>query len=214
MKEFVLQLDQLSLHNFVRELSSSSATPGGGSVAALCGAMGAALSAMVARLTGGREKFRDAWEKMEQIKHGADEMAERFLLLAQEDAEAYQDVIAAFQLPKGTEEEKTLRGEALQEAMKNASSVPLETLRVSERLAQMAKEAVERGNPNAVTDACAAVHLAYTAAAVAAYNVRINLSTLKDDAFADGCKREVKEIVERMKALLVEVNGYVSARLP
>ncbi len=214
MEEFVLKLDELSLSNVIQELSSGSATPGGGSAAALCGAMGAALSAMVARLTVGREKFKEAWERMERIEQGADELAQRFLALAQKDTDSYQEVVAALRLPKETEEEGTFRGEALQKAMKKASSVPLETLRVSERLILMAKEAAEKGNPNTLTDAAAAVCLAHTAATVAAYNVRINLSGIKDDAFVEGCKREVEEILGRIEAVLVEADKYVNAQLP
>lgn len=214
MEEFVLKLDQLTVRNFIQELGSGSATPGGGSAAALCGAMGAALSAMVARFTAGREKFRNAWERMEGIKQGSDELAERFLALIQEDTDAYQEVLKALRLPKEVEEEKAFRQEALQKAMKKASSVPLETLRVSERLIQMAKGAVEQGNPTTVTDAAAAVHLAYAAATVAAYNVRTNLSSLKDDVFVDGCKREAEEILERIEALLAEADGYVNIQLP
>jgi len=214
MEGFVLKLEHLSLRTFVQELSSGSATPGGGSAAALCGAMAAALSAMVARLTGGREEFRDAWERMEGIKQGSGELAERFLALVQEDTDAYQDVMTALRLPKETNDEKKLRREALQTALKKASSVPLETLRASERLIQMAKEAVEKGNPNTLTDAAAAVHLAHVAATVAAYNVRINLSSLKDDVFVEGCKGEVKEILDRIESLSAEAHRYVNARLP
>ena len=214
MEEFVLKLDQLTVRNFIQELGSGSATPGGGSAAALCGAMGAALSAMVARFTAGREQFRSAWGMMEGIKQGSDELAERFLALFQEDTDAYQEVLKALRLPKEVEEEKAVRQEALQNAMKKASSVPLETLRVSERLIQMAKGAVEQGNPSTVTDAVAAVHFASAAATVAAYNVRTNLSSLKDDVFVDGCKREVEEILERIEALLAEADGYVNTQLP
>ncbi|MFB0506279.1 MAG: cyclodeaminase/cyclohydrolase family protein [Thermodesulfobacteriota bacterium] len=209
-----MKLEHLSVRNFVQELSFDSAIPGGGSAAALCGAMGAALSAMVARLTGGREKFRDAWERMERIKRGSDELAERFLELVQEDTDAYQEVIAALRLPKETEEEKTFRRKALQKALKKASSVPLETLRASERLIQMAKEAVEKGNPNTLTDAAAAVHLAHAAATVASYNVRTNLSSIEDDVFVKSCKREVEEILVRIEALSAEADRYVNARLP
>jgi formiminotetrahydrofolate cyclodeaminase len=208
-----LKLDQLSVRNFIQELGSRSATPGGGSAAALCGAMGAALAAMVARFTAGREELRDAWERMEGIKQGSDDLAERFLALVQEDTDAYQEVLAALRLPKETGEEKASRGEVLQKAMKKAASVPLETLRLSEELIQMAKEAVEQGNPSTVTDAVAAVHFAHAAAAVAAYNVRINLSTVKDNAFVEGCKREVEEILGRMESLMAEADGYVIAKL-
>ena len=214
MEEFVLKLDQLTVRSFIKKLGSGSATPGGGSAAALCGAMGAALSAMVARFTGGREEFRDVWERMEGIKQGSDEVAERFLALVQEDTDAYQEVLKALQLPRDSERKKAIRGEAFQKAMKKASSVPLETLHVSERLIQMAKEAVEQGNPNTITDAAAAVHFAHAAATVAAYNVRINLSNLKDDVFVEGCRREVEEILERIEILLAEVDEYVNGQLP
>lgn len=214
MEEFVLKLDQLTVRSFIQELGSGLATPGGGSAAALCGAMGAALSAMVARFTGGREEFRDVWERMEGIKQGSDEVAERFLALVQEDTDAYQEVLKALQLSRDSEKKKAIRGEAFQKAMKKASSVPLETLRVSERLIQMAKEAVEQGNPNTVTDAAAAVHFAHAAATVAAYNVRINLSSLKDNVFVEGCRREVEEILERIEVLLIEADGFVNGPLP
>jgi formiminotetrahydrofolate cyclodeaminase len=214
MEEFVLKLDQLTVRSFIQELGSGSATPGGGSAAALCGAMGAALSAMVARFTGGREEFRDVWERMEGIKQGSDEVAERFLALVQEDTDAYREVLKALQLPRDSEKKKAIRREAFQKAMKKASSVPLETLRVSERLIQMAKEAVEQGNPNTVTDAAAAVHFAHAAATVAAYNVRINLSSLKDNVFVEGCRREVEEILERIEVLLIEADGFVNGQLP
>lgn len=209
-----MKLDQLPLRTFMKELGSGSATPGGGSVAALCGAMGAALSAMVARLTLGKEKLGNAWARMKQVQGEADELAEHFLLLAQEDVDAYREVIQALKRPEETEGEKSLREEALQNSMKKAASVPLETLRVCERLVRMAREAVEHGNPIAVTDAGAAVHLAHTAARVAAYNVRINLATLKDGSFVEGCKREVEEILGRIEPLLAEAEGYVSAQLP
>ena len=209
-----MKLDELSLRTLMKELGSGSPTPGSGSVAALCGAMGGALSAMVARLTLGRERFRNAWERMKQVQEDADELAERFLLLAQQDTDAYQEVIAVLKLPRQTEGEKSLRGEALQKAMGKAASIPLETLRLSEKLVQMAKEALEHGNPVTLTDAGAAVRLAHVAARVAAYNVRINLATLKDNSFVEGCKREVEEILGRVEALVSEADGYVSDQLP
>jgi formiminotetrahydrofolate cyclodeaminase len=213
MEGFVLRLDQLTVREFIEELGSGSATPGGGSAAALCGAMGAALSAMVAKFTGGREKFRDVWAKMEGIEQGSEELARHFLALAQEDTDAYREVLSALRLPKEAEEEKAIRGEALQKALKEASRVPLETLRLSERLIGIAREAVEQGNPETVTDAAGAVHLAHAAATVAAYNVRINLSRLKDDAFVEGCKREVGEILERVEVLRAKADRFVNAQL-
>ena len=101
-----------------------------------------------------------------------------------------------------------------QEASKNAAKVPLETLRTSEKLIVLTKEAVERGNPNTLTDAGAALQLARTAAVVAAYNVRINLPGLQDEEFVTVCKEEVEEALQRVQTLFQEVNGYIDARLP
>jgi formiminotetrahydrofolate cyclodeaminase len=213
MEGSVSKLVQLSVRDLVQELSSGNPTPGGGSVAALCGALGAALSTMVSRLTLGREKFKDAWESMEEVRQGADKLSERFLNLVQEDSDVYQQVMAALRLPKETEDHKSSQRAALQKALKRAAMVPLRTLRASEQLIYIAKEAVERGNPNALTDAGTAAYLARTAATVASYNVRINLSGIKDEAFVAKCKKEVEETLERMKTLFADANGYMNAHL-
>lgn len=208
-----MKLDQLSIRDFVKELSSADATPGGGSVAALCGALGAALSGMVSELTKGREKFRDIWETMEEVKQSADLLTVRFLTLVQEDTDAYQEVIATLKLPKETEEQKASQQAAMQGAMKKAATVPLETLRASEKLIHIAKKAVEQGNPIAITDAGAAVYLARAAGAIAAYNVRINLSGIKDEKFCLEYTKEVDERLERLEAILDEMDGYMDAQL-
>ena len=209
-----MKLGNLSLGDFTKELGSANPTPGGGSVAALCGALGAALSAMVSRITLGNEKYSEVWQSMGAVQQAADLMTGHFLELVQRDSDAYQAVIGAIKLPKETEEEKGARHKAIQEASKNAAKVPLETLRTSEKLIVLTKEAVERGNPNTLTDAGAALQLARTAAVVAAYNVRINLPGLQDEEFVTVCKGEVEEALQRVETLFQEVNGYIDARLP
>jgi formiminotetrahydrofolate cyclodeaminase len=208
-----LKLDQLSVRDFIKELGSDSPTPGGGSVAALCGALGAALSAMVSKLTVGREKFNQTQESMEEVKKTADELVARFLELVQEDTDAYQKVMAAFELPKETEEHKASRQAAIEEAMKRAATVPLETLRASERLMGIAREAIRGGNPNAITDAGAAVQLANATAVVASYNVRINLSRIRDKAFVAACEKEVDETFKRLETLFADVDGNANIYL-
>ena len=208
-----MKLDQLSVRDFVKELGSDNPTPGGGSVAALCGALGAALSAMVANLTVEREKYEQTWPSMEEVKKTADELVARFLDLVQEDTDAYQKVTAAFQLPKETEEEKASRQAAIEEAMKRAATVPLETLKASERLVGIAREAVQGGNPNAITDAGAAVQLSNATAVVASYNVRINLSRIKDEAFVAACEKEVDETLKRLETLFADVDGNANIYL-
>lgn len=208
-----MKFAELSIRDFVTRLGEGTPTPGGGSVAALCGALGAALSAMVAKLTVGREKFRDAWKNMEEVKEVADRLAEHFLGLTQEDSDAYQGVIAALRLPKETEQQKVSRQAALQQAMKRASTVPLATLRASEKLIGAAEQAMRYGNPITFTDAAAAVQLAQAAAAIAAYNVLINLSSIEDDAFISECKAEVEDALERVTEVFEQADEYVREQL-
>jgi formiminotetrahydrofolate cyclodeaminase len=202
----VVKLDQLSVQEFIAELSSGNPTPGGGSVAALCGALGAALSTMVANLTVGREKYEQTRESMEQVRMTAATLSTRFLALMQEDSDTYQKVMAAFKLPRETDGQKASRQAAIEEAMKKAAAVPLETLRASEELIRVARDAVRGGNPNAITDAAAAVQLANTTAVVASYNVQINISRIKDQAFVAKCEKEVTEILKRQEALISDVD--------
>jgi len=208
-----LKLGQLSIHDFVNELSSANAAPGGGSAAALCGALGAALSAMVSRLTKGREKFKDMWETMEEVQQKADDLAGLFLNLAQKDTDTYQQVMAAIKLPKETDEEKASRQAAIEESMKKATAIPLEILRASEKLIRIAEKAVEFGNPVALSDAGGALQLARSSGAIAAYNVRINLARITDKKFVAEHRREVYETLERMETLFSKVDGYVNSHL-
>jgi formiminotetrahydrofolate cyclodeaminase len=209
----ILKLDQLSVRDFIHELSSAKAAPGGGSVAALCGALGAALSAMVSRLTKGREKFKDMWKTMEEIQQKADDLAGLFLNLVQKDTDTYQQVMAAIKLPRETDEGKASRQAAIEESMKKATAVPLEILRASEKLIGITKKVVECGNPVALSDAGGALQLARTSGAIAAYNVRINLARIEDEKFVAEHRREVDETLERMETLFSKVDGYMNAHL-
>jgi formiminotetrahydrofolate cyclodeaminase len=208
-----VKLDQLSVQEFIAELSSGNPTPGGGSVAALCGALAAALSTMVANLTVHREKYEQTRKSMEEVRMTAATLSTRFLALMQEDSETYQKVMAAFELPRETEAQITSRQAAIEEAMKKAAAVPLETLRASEELIRVARDAVRGGNPNAITDAAAAVQLANTTAVVASYNVQINISRIKDQAFVGKCEKELTEILKRQEALLSDVDGSANVYL-
>jgi glutamate formiminotransferase/formiminotetrahydrofolate cyclodeaminase len=209
-----VKLTELSVRDFIAELGAGTPTPGGGSVAALCGALGSALAAMVARLTLGKERYRYGWARLEEVSKAADELRGSFLDLVQDDTDAYQGVLASLRLPKGTEVERACRQSALQVAFKRAASVPLETLRASERLAHLAKAAVEKGNPSALTDADAALHLARASAGIAAANVKVNVADIVDDRFVNECMREVEERLRRVAALVEAGNGYVDSLLP
>ena len=193
-----MALQNLTVEGFVRELASDSPAPGGGSVAALCGSLGAGLSAMVARLTLGKEKYREHWEAMEALQAEGDQLLARFLSLMEEDTESFNAFMAARKLPKETEGQKAARAQAIQEASKKTALVPLETLKTCADLVRLAGQAVAHGNPNAVTDAGTAALLAEAAGWGAAYNVSINLSGVEDQTFVARCRREVQSALEEI----------------
>jgi formiminotetrahydrofolate cyclodeaminase len=209
-----VRLIDLSIHDFIAELGAGTATPGGGSVAALCGALASALAAMVARLTLGKERYRDRWATMEEMSRAADDLCRLFLDLAQKDMDAYRGVLASLRLPKATEEEKSSRQTALQDALKRAASVPLETLRALERLAHLAKAAVETGNPSALADAGAALHLTRAAAGIAAANVKVNFADVAEQPFVEECVAEADERLRQVEALVEAGNRHVASLLP
>jgi formiminotetrahydrofolate cyclodeaminase len=150
---------------------------------------------------------------MEEITTRADRLREHLLGLVQGDTDAYQEVLASLKLPRETEHQRLTRREAIQASLKRAASVPLEILRASEGLMEIAQQSVEHGDHIAITDAAAAVCLAYTAGVIAAYNVRINLSDIVDEGFRSDCSREIDERLARLNARFTDTEGYVNAQL-
>lgn len=204
------ELIRLPVEDFLQRLASADPVPGGGSVAALAGALAAALTTMVARLTVGKEKFQDRWAVLEPLEERAASLIRVFEGLVQKDTDAYRAVVQSSRLPKETPEEKAVRAEAIQKAVKEAARVPLETLLTLERLVDDAAEVLRSGNPNAASDAGAALQMLRAAAAVAAYNVWINLPSVKDPAFVaqahaqvEGALRKIEAMTEHGHAALV-----------
>lgn len=208
-----MKLVSLSVQDYVERLAEGTPVPGGGSAGALCGALGAALCSMVSNLSVGRENLKAAWEEMESIEEDAKALTLHYLDLVDGDAASYEKVIAATRLPRTTVEEKNTRVVALEEAFKKATLAPLESLRAAEKLMKLARSAIERGNPNAVSDAGAALHFARAAAVVALANVRTNLLSIKDKAFVGQCRQEMSEIMERMNLLYQEAIRYLDLQL-
>ena len=169
-----------SLSGFVASVASSAPVPGGGSVAAHVGALGAALAEMVAGLTVGRKKYAAVDAEMKELAARALSLGSRLSALVKEDADSYTLVSAAYKLPKGTPEEIAARDAAIQSALVKAASVPLETARACVTVAQLAATCAQKGNTNAVSDAGVAALLAEAACKGAAYNVRINVSSMND----------------------------------
>ncbi len=190
------KLVDMRINSFMDELSRDSPAPGGGSVAALNGALGASLVSMVANLTYGKKKYKDFWDDMLRIGREAQELKDEFLAMVDKDTEAFDAFMAALKLPKKTEEEIRYREEKLEEATKRAIEVPLSTLKLSTRVFSLADELAEKGNVNALSDAGVAALSAYTAAYAAYLNVLINLSGLKDEEYKERVRSEADKLLQ------------------
>jgi glutamate formiminotransferase/formiminotetrahydrofolate cyclodeaminase len=164
---------------FLEALADGAPTPGGGSAAAYAGAMGAALVAMVARLTLGKKKYAEVQDQMLAILDEAEVLRKRLTKAVEEDATAFEQVMAAFRLPKESKSQQAARGEAIQKATLHAAEVPLETARKALRVIELALQAAQLGNTNAITDAGTGAALANAALTAASYNVRINILDLE-----------------------------------
>jgi glutamate formiminotransferase / formiminotetrahydrofolate cyclodeaminase len=203
----------VSLTGFVSSVASSTPTPGGGSVAALVGALAAALAQMVAGLTVGRKKYAAVDAEMKEIALDAAEVGNRLAALVDADARAYTAVSNAYKLPKEPEAAAVRRDDAITEALLGASRVPLETARACARVAELAASVATKGNTNAVSDAGVAALLADAACRGAAYNVRINVSALADRSRGAALASEASDLVERTASFAARATAAVEAAI-
>lgn len=177
------KLVDLTCRGFCDETASESPAPGGGSVSAYMGALAASLGTMVANLTGGKAAYDDQWEKFSDVAVKGQQLKEELLHLVDEDTEAFNRIMNAFGLPKKTDEEKAARSAAIQEATRYATEVPFRTMQRSLEAFEVCRAMVEWGNPNSVTDGGVGSLAARSAVMGAHLNVKINASSLKDEAF-------------------------------
>lgn len=192
------------IQQFLDELASKSATPGGGSAAAVMGAMGAALVGMVCNLTVGKKNYEAVDAEMADVLARADALRAQSMDMIRADVEAFDRVMAAYALPRETEDDKAARSAAIQEALKAATEVPLACARLCVDIIDLSQIAAEKGNRNVVSDAGVAVMAAHAALKSAALNVYVNAKGLKDEAFA-------QNRVNRLEALLKEGDAKVDA---
>jgi len=190
---------ELTIEVFLDKLASSAPEPGGGAAAALVGAAGAALVSMVANLTVGREKFASAQAEMERARAQADALRAALLAAIDRDAEAFRGVMAAYKMPRETDEHKTARRRATQDALRAASRIPAEVIALCEDVATWSRVAAEQGNPQVISDAAVAALLADAAAQSAALNVRINLAGISDSAFTGPLWADVQTRLDRIR---------------
>lgn len=186
-------LRNYGLQEFVDKLASDSAVPGGGSVAALCGALSCALSSMVGRLTIGKKKYENVSQEMGLIATDLDGRSTEFMELIDKDANAFDQVMAAYKMSKDDPEK---RSACIQKATKEATLIPLEVAERADNLFDSIEALIAKGNANAQTDALVAAMLARTAMLAALYNVKINLVSIKDKAFIEEIKEKVAVLEE------------------
>lgn len=208
-----MELKDLSLSEFAEEVASSSPAPGGGSVAAYAGAQGYALVAMVCRLTLGRKVYADVHEELRVLLEAAAEKQRELLALVDEDTKGFVGVMEALRLPKNSEEEKTLRREALEQAGLKAAEIPLRT--AGECLTGLEKLSglIDKGNPNALSDLGVAALMFKAGLEGALYNVQINALGLKDPDLKKNLLEKCRTMRSKGGSFFEECQGKVLERL-
>jgi formiminotetrahydrofolate cyclodeaminase len=206
-------LTEKPVTTFLDELSSSAPAPGGGSVAALSGALGAALISMVCNLTVGKKKYADVQEDIEALLEESEALRKELTDLLEEDVKAYTAYSKAAKMPRQTEEQKAKRAKARQEALKGATDVPLSIAEAAVKVMDLCRPAAEKGNVWAVSDAGVAVLMAEAALRSAALNVLINLGSLKDEEFVADRRAKLDSLLEGKGVMRDEIYDYVVSKL-
>jgi formiminotetrahydrofolate cyclodeaminase len=201
------------LTNFLDELASNAPAPGGGSVAALSGALGAALVSMVCNLTLGKKAYADVQDEISDLLAESEALREQLTGLLEEDVKAYTGYSKAAKMPRGTEEEKAERQVVMQAALKVATDVPLSIAETAVKVMDLCMPAAEKGNKWAVSDAGVAVLMAEAALRSAALNVLINLGTLKDEEFVADRRAKLNALLEGKGTMRDEIYDYVASKL-
>lgn len=214
--EYLLEADKkqnklvdLTVKGFADETARESPAPGGGSVSAYMGALGASLGTMVANLSSHKPGWDDRWDEFAKWAERGMEIQEELLHLVDEDTEAFNRIMAAFGMPKKTDEEKALRSEAIQQATLFATEVPLETMKASSRVFELCRQMVAEGNPNSESDAGVGALAARAAVLGAGMNVKINAASLKDRTKADALIAEADKLIEKANAEEKEITAAV-----
>jgi formiminotetrahydrofolate cyclodeaminase len=208
-----MSLETESLQGFLDNLASSAATPGGGSAAAINGAMGAALVSMVCNLTIGKKKYAAVEAEMTAILAQSEALRHNLIKMMAEDVAAFDAVMAAYKLPRASDEEKAARKAAIETATKEATRVPLKAARACAEVIALSKPTAEMGNRNVISDAGVGAMSALSGLQSAALNVYINLGALQDRDFAAQAEAELNEILAGQETLASEVYALVKAKL-
>ncbi len=198
---------------FLDEVASNSPAPGGGSVAALAGALGAALTSMVCNLTKAKQGYESVQDEIAEALEKSEELRKDLTDLVDEDTDAFNEVMKALKMPKETEDQKEQRRNAMQAAFKQAAEVPLQTARKCVQILDVAYIVAEKGNKNSVSDAAVSALMAQTGVQAAMLNVRINLSSIKDTEYTQQVTTELHELLQIAMQKSTEILSIVEKNL-
>ena len=204
-------LQKETIESFLDQLAANSATPGGGGVAALNGAMGASLVSMVCRLTIGKKKYANVEAEMKNVLQDAETLRTQLIALINEDISAFNQVMAAYGMPRENDADKKARSIAIQNALKDATIVPLETTRACAAVIALSKIAAKKGNTNAASDAGSAAQSALAGLRSAALNVEINLGSIKDEQFVAEKQADLAQIMDGQNEIVAEIYRHVQS---
>ncbi len=202
-----------NVQTFLEQLASPASTPGGGSAAAIMGAMGAALVSMVCNLTIGKPKYAAVEGDLKQVLQHSEALRQRLTEMINDDVRVFNQVMSAYGMPRDTEEHKSAREAAIQQALKDATLVPLACARACAEVIELSRPAAEKGNRNVISDAGVAVMAAYGALKSAALNVYINVSNIKDRDFAERMRSDLEAILGRSEPAAQEIFELVKRKL-
>lgn len=207
------EIKDKAIEVYLDELASASATPGGGSAAALMGAQSAALTSMVCNLTIGKPKYLEVEVQMQALLLKSEALRKSLLGMIKADVEVFNRLMAAYGLAKETDADKALRSQAIQDVLKEATEVPLACARACAEAIVLSRDAAITGNLAVISDAGAATMSAYGGLKSAALNVYINTASLKDRAFAEAKLAELKVIMANVEELVADTYDLVKAKL-
>ena len=204
---------QQQLQDFLDRLASRASTPGGGSAAAIMGAMGAALVSMVANLTVGKKNYEVVQTEMKDLLEKSETLRAELTDMIQADVDVFDKVMAAYGMAKDTDEEKTIRSQVIQAALKEATDVPLACAKLCADVIQTCRPMAEKGNNNVISDVGVAVLAAHAALRSAALNVYINIGGIKDKEFVNDRRQKLETILAETGNVTEEVYELVKAKL-
>ena len=201
------------LQTFLDQLASKASTPGGGSAAAIMGAMGAALISMVANLTVGKKKYEDVEAEMQGFLEQSEALRVQLTGMIQADVDVFDKVMAAYGMARETEADKEQRSEAIQAALKEATDVPLACAQLCADVIELCRPVAEKGNLNVISDAGVAVLAAHAALRSAALNVYINIGGIRDEEFVNDRRRKLEFVLSGTGVATETIYELVKSKL-